>query len=126
MVSRRMPVIRRILCTLLVCALLTGLLPAAFAAGSDPDFSAPADKVLISQTNYPIVNGLTESQVVCVGDQIFKDILGANRCGMASILVDFIRLPDEKHFGKRRAAEKVILWFYQKNRRCYNRLDIAR
>ena len=49
MVSRRMPVIRRILCTLLVCALLTGLLPAAFAAGSDPDFSAPADKVLISQ-----------------------------------------------------------------------------
>ena len=43
MVSRRMPVIRRILCTLLVCALLTGLLPAAFAAGSDPDFSAPAD-----------------------------------------------------------------------------------
>ena len=46
MVSRRMPVIRRILCTLLVCALLTGLLPAAFAAGSDPDFSAPADKVL--------------------------------------------------------------------------------
>ena len=64
MVSRRMPVIRRILCTLLVCALLTGLLPAAFAAGSDPDFSAPADKVLISQTNYPIVNGLTESQVI--------------------------------------------------------------
>ena len=36
MVSRRMPVIRRILCTLLVCALLTGLLPAAFAAGPHP------------------------------------------------------------------------------------------
>ena len=70
--------------------------------------------------------GLTESQVVCVGDQIFKDILGANRCGMASILVDFIRLPDEKHFGKRRAVEKIILWFYRKNRRCYNRLGIAR
>lgn len=70
--------------------------------------------------------GLTESQVICVGDQIFKDILGANRCGMASILVDFIRLPDEKHFGKRRAAEKIILWFYRKNRRCYNRLAIAR
>ena len=45
MVSRRMPVIRRILCTLLVCALLTGLLPAAFAAGSDPDFSAPAERL---------------------------------------------------------------------------------
>ena len=70
--------------------------------------------------------GLAESQVICVGDQIFKDILGANRCGMASILVDFIRLPDEKHFGKRRAAEKIILWFYRKNRRCYNRLAIAR
>ena len=76
MVSRRMPVIRRILCTLLVCALLTGLLPAAFAAGSDPDFSAPADKVLISQTNYPIVNGLTESQVILNNASGSAQVLG--------------------------------------------------
>lgn len=41
MVSRRMPVIRRILCTLLVCALLTGLLPAAFAAGLRPGLQRP-------------------------------------------------------------------------------------
>ena len=33
--------------------------------------------------------GLPVEQVVCIGDQVFRDIRGANRCGMASILVDF-------------------------------------
>lgn len=60
----------------LVCALLIRLLPAAFAAGSDPDFSAPADKVLISQTNYPIVNGLTESQVILNNASGSAQVLG--------------------------------------------------
>lgn len=44
--------------------------------GSDPDFSAPADKVLISQTNYPIVNGLTESQVILNNASGSAQVLG--------------------------------------------------
>ena len=39
--------------------------------------------------------GLPPEQVVCVGDQVFRDIRGANSAGLDSILVDFIRLPGE-------------------------------
>ena len=66
--------------------------------------------------------GLEKSQVVCVGDQIFTDILGANRSGIASILVRFIRLDSETRIGRRRQLEKVILWFYRRNRSAINRL----
>lgn len=44
--------------------------------GLRPDFSAPADKVLISQTNYPIVNGLTESQVILNNASGSAQVLG--------------------------------------------------
>ena len=47
MVSRRMPVIRRILCTLLVCALLTGLLPAALSHGIGSESQRPLAIVII-------------------------------------------------------------------------------
>lgn len=52
---------------------------------------------------------LQKSECICVGDQIFTDIYGANKCGIDSVLVDFIRLPEEKWFGKRRILEKIIL-----------------
>lgn len=65
---------------------------------------------------------LEKSQVICIGDQIFRDILGANRSGIASILVKFIRLESEKKIGKRRYLEKMILWFYQRNPSVRNRL----
>ena len=54
-------------------------------------------------------------RAVVIGDQIFMDIFGANRCGLASILVAFIRQPGETTFGKRRAAEEVIMSFYRRN-----------
>lgn len=54
---------------------------------------------------------LPREQAIVIGDQIFTDILGANRAGIASILVKFIRLPEEKHIGKRRYLEKLILSF---------------
>lgn len=55
---------------------------------------------------------LTAEQTVVIGDQIFTDILGANRSGIDSILVDFIRAPNETKIGIRRNLEKVVLWFY--------------
>lgn len=67
--------------------------------------------------------GLPPEQVVCVGDQVFRDIRGANSAGLDSILVDFIRLPGETHYGKKRVLEKVILWFYHRNPRRRGRLD---
>lgn len=66
--------------------------------------------------------GLPPEQVVCVGDQLFRDIRGANRAGLDSILVDFIRLPGETHYGKKRVLEKVILWFYHRDPRRRGRL----
>lgn len=54
-------------------------------------------------------------RAVVIGDQIFMDVFGANRCGLASILVAFIRQPGETTFGKRRAAEQVIMSFYRRN-----------
>lgn len=47
---------------------------------------------------------------------------GANRCGMASILVDFIRLPQETHYGKKRVLEKYIMACWRRNPRWRDRL----
>lgn len=54
-----------------------------------------------------------QAETVFIGDQLFTDILGANRSGIASILVDFIRDPNETKIGIRRNLEKVILWCYR-------------
>ena len=54
---------------------------------------------------------IRKKQAVVIGDQIFTDILGANRAGIKSIMVKFIRLPEEKYIGKRRYLEKFILLF---------------
>ncbi len=56
---------------------------------------------------------LRKEEVVFVGDQIFTDIYGANKCNAASILVDFLRHENETNFGKRRLVEKYILKFYK-------------
>lgn len=65
---------------------------------------------------------LDASQVVVIGDQAFTDILGANRVGMVSILVDFLRWPNETHLGKRRRAEQMVLLTYKLRKKYCNRL----
>ncbi len=59
---------------------------------------------------------MKKEEVIVIGDQIFTDILGANRSGLDSILVKFIRGEGETNFGKRRAVENFILKFYSKNK----------
>lgn len=61
--------------------------------------------------------GMPKEQIVVVGDQMFTDILGANRVGLSSILVHFIQLPGETKIGKKRYLEKVLLRCCQRNRR---------
>ena len=65
---------------------------------------------------------LNKSEVVFIGDQIFTDILGANRCGIPNILVKFMHKENEKYFGKRRQIENIILKFYGKNKKAQNRI----
>lgn len=66
--------------------------------------------------------GINRGNVIYIGDQIFTDILGANRCKIANILVEYIRLHDETRIGKRRFLEKIILKLYMKNKKYKNRL----
>lgn len=66
--------------------------------------------------------GVSTEQVVCIGDQVFTDIYGANCAGISNILVDFIRLSDEKRIGKKRWLEKLVLLLYKGSSRHTNRI----
>lgn len=65
---------------------------------------------------------MPKDKIVFVGDQVFTDILGANRSGLASILVKFIGYKTETKIGIRRNLEKIILRFYSWNRSACHRL----
>lgn len=89
------------------------------------------DSAYIAEANKPDPTGyekaaalleLPKEQVVCIGDQVFTDILGANRAGIASILVKYLRYPQEKKIGIRRNVEKWILKCYQMRPSCQGRL----
>ena len=70
---------------------------------------------------------LKKDQVLVIGDQVFTDILGANKSGIANILVEYIKAKDETKIGKRRQLEKIILKFYKRNKSSQNRLgDIVK
>lgn len=60
--------------------------------------------------------GLRREEVIFVGDQIFIDIYGANKSGLANILVHYVTAHEEKNIGIRRNLEKIILKFYGRSR----------
>lgn len=60
------------------------------------------------------------NEVMVVGDQLFTDILGANRAGLESILVKYIGYYKKEKKGIWRNLEKVLLWFYGHSR-CYRK-----
>lgn len=65
---------------------------------------------------------ISKEKVLFIGDQIFTDILGANRCGIANIMVKYIRLKEETNIGKRRKLENIILKLYKKSKKFQHRL----
>lgn len=65
---------------------------------------------------------ISKEETLFIGDQVFTDILGANKSGIASILVKFIRANGETKIGKRRQLENIILKMYKKNKKFQNRL----
>ena len=56
---------------------------------------------------------LNKENIIIIGDQIFTDILGANRVGIKSILVKYIGYYNKEWKGFRRIAEAFVLLFYQ-------------
>lgn len=61
--------------------------------------------------------GTDLSDTVFIGDQLFTDVYGAKRTGMANILVKPIHPKEEIQIILKRYLEKIVLHFYQKNRK---------
>lgn len=61
--------------------------------------------------------GVTKEQTVSVGDQIFTDMWGANRAGIHSVLVKPIGKKEEIQIVLKRYLEKIVLYFYRKEKK---------
>ena len=58
--------------------------------------------------------GTDGTNTVFVGDQLFTDVYGANRCDIKSILVKPIHPKEEIQIVLKRKLEKIVLHFYKK------------
>lgn len=56
----------------------------------------------------------TKANTIFIGDQIFTDIYGANRTGIASILVKQIDTKEEIQIVLKRYLEKIVLWSWRR------------
>ena len=70
--------------------------------------------------------GIKKDEALFVGDQIFVDILGANKSGLANILVRYVTAHEEKNIGIRRWLEKIILKLYSLSSRQHRLGDILK
>ena len=70
------------------------------------------------QVNYICeIMGTDVSNTVFVGDQLFTDVWGAKRAGIRNILVKPIHPKEEIQIVLKRYLEKIVLYFYQKERK---------
>lgn len=60
--------------------------------------------------------GCTKENALFVGDQLFTDVYGAKRAGMHAVLVKPILPKEEIQIVLKRYLEKVVLYFYEKQR----------
>ena len=56
-------------------------------------------------------------ETLFIGDQLFTDVYGARRCGMANVLVKPIHPKEEIQIVLKRYLEKIVLYFYRKDRK---------
>ena len=101
-------------------------LKTALVSNNSPErlerFSQNMDTCCIAEAEKPQAAGyenalqaldIPREQAVFIGDQVFVDICGANRCGIASILVHYITVNPKAWIGFRRYLEKMILFVYK-------------
>lgn len=60
--------------------------------------------------------GTTPEQTLFVGDQLFTDVWGAKKAGMTTYLVKPIHPKEEIQIVIKRFFEKIVLYFYAKER----------
>ena len=65
---------------------------------------------------------LNKNEVVFIGDQVFTDIYGANKCNLANILVKYIGYNTESKIGIKRNIEKIVLKIYKIKKSYQNRI----
>lgn len=65
---------------------------------------------------------IKREEAIVIGDQILRDIYGANKSGIDNILVKYMRYDNETKIGIRRNIEKIILKFYGFSKSCQNRI----
>ena len=61
--------------------------------------------------------GTKRVNTLFVGDQLFTDVFGAKRTGIYSILVKPIHPKEEIQIVLKRYLEKIVLYFYQKDKK---------
>jgi HAD superfamily phosphatase (TIGR01668 family) len=85
-------------------------------------FTKNIDTLYLCDANKPEPEGflkavemmeIKKEETVYIGDQIFIDIYGANKCGIANILVHYVTAEAETKIGIRRNLEKIILTLYR-------------
>lgn len=65
--------------------------------------------------------GTTAENTIFVGDQLFTDIWGARRAGIRTFLVKPIHPKEEIQIVLKRLLERVVLYFYRKQKACSER-----
>ena len=94
-----------------------------FLKNIDSQYICDADKPEVSGFLRAVKKmGIKRSEAICIGDQVFTDVYGANKSGLANILVKFIRAENETSIGKRRQVENLILKMYMRNKKYTHRL----
>lgn len=68
--------------------------------------------------------GSTRQTTVFIGDQIFTDIWGANRCGLETFLTKPISRREEPQIVLKRLLEKPVLFFYRRWRKKQGRSEL--
>lgn len=67
--------------------------------------------------------GTSEKDTLFVGDQLFTDVYGANRCGIRSVLVRPLYPREEIQIVLKRRLEWIVLWFYSREQKKNIRKD---
>ena len=63
------------------------------------------------------IMGTDLAHTIFIGDQLFTDVYGAKRTGMRNILVKPIHSKEEIQIVLKRYLEKIVLYFYMKERK---------
>ena len=62
------------------------------------------------------IMGTNKENTVFIGDQLFTDVWGAKRTGIANILVKPIHPKEEIQIVLKRYLEKIVLFFYYRQK----------